>query len=77
MIPWYREVSPFKLDGKKNGRHFTFHNKLALTIDTRPDNTLELTLGGQQYRLVSALTANPRGTNEQYPVATMMSVSRL
>ena len=77
MIPWYREVSPYKLDGRKNGRHFTFHNKLALTIDTNPDNTLVLYLCGQQYRLVSALTASPRGTNEQYPVATMMSVSRL
>ena len=77
MIPWYREVSPYKLDGRKNGQQFEFHNKLALSMETSPDDTLVLFLCGQQYSLVAALTASPRGTNEQYPVATMMSVSRL
>ena len=77
MIPWYSEVSPYKLDGRKNGRQVEFHNKLALTMETSPDDTLVLFLCGQQYSLVAALTASPRGTDEQYPVAAMMSVSRL
>ena len=66
----HREVLAYKLDGQRQGRTYEFHNKLALTLCTNPDSSMSLYISHNQYTLGSCLAANPRGTAENYPMAT-------